>query len=173
MAELHKTGMNRIAYKTRLFATGKTVTAYLWSPTLEKSALQTFTEIELGLYYLDYDFSRVGPWIVSFYEDGVAVTFGVYRVIEIGVIKNVALSNFSFLMVLSSDHITPAAGKTITAEISKDGEAFSACTNAVVELSNGFYKINLTQAEMNADLIALKFTEADCDQRSITMVTSS
>lgn len=89
-----------------------------------------------------------------------------------GIAKNVALSNFEFLMVLSSDHISPATGKTITAQISKDGGAFANCTNAVSEVSNGVYKINLTQTEMNADIIVLKFTEASCDQRTITIVTS-
>ena len=87
--------------------------------------------------------------------------------------KNVALSNFTFLMVLASDHVTPATGKTIVEEISKDGGAFAACTNAAAEIGNGFYKIDLTQAEMNANVIALKFTETDCDQRSIVIVTST
>lgn len=173
MAELYKTGINRLVYKAEGFASGKTVKVYLWNPDLEKSALQTFTEIELGLYYLDYNFVSPGTWIGLFYENDVAKTTGIFRVTELGITKNVALSNFGFLMVLSSDHITPAAGKTITAEISKDGEAFAACTNPVAEVSNGFYKIDLTQEEMNADLIALKFTEANCDQRSITIVTSS
>ncbi len=89
-----------------------------------------------------------------------------------GVPKNVALSNFTFLMTLSSNHVTPATGKTITAEISQGGGAFAACTNAVTEIGSGFYKINLTQTEMNATIIGLKFTETDCDQRSITIVTS-
>ncbi|GAJ14592.1 unnamed protein product [marine sediment metagenome] len=111
--------------------------------------------------------------LLTFLNVLVIASTSLYRVIEIGVIKNVALSNFGFLMVLSSDHITPAAGKTITAQISKDGGAFATCTNSVVELSNGFYKIDLTEAEMNADVIALKFTEATCDQRSLTIVTSS
>ena len=90
-----------------------------------------------------------------------------------GVKKNVALSNFQFLMVLSSDHITGATGKTITAQISQNGGAFANCANAVSELSNGVYNINLTQAEMNADIITLKFTNADCDQRTITIITSA
>ena len=90
-----------------------------------------------------------------------------------GVPKNVALSNFSFLMVLSSDHVTPATGKTLVEEISKDGGAFVACTNNFAEIGNGVYKIDLTQAEMNADIIVLKFTEASCDQRTITIKTSS
>jgi len=90
-----------------------------------------------------------------------------------GVPKNVALSNFCFLMVLSSDHVTPATGKTITEEISKDGGAFAACTNAASEIGNGLYKIDLTQTEMNADIIILKFTETDCDQRTVVLLTST
>lgn len=89
-----------------------------------------------------------------------------------GIPKGVELANFTFFMVLASDHITPATSKTIVEEISKDGGAFAACTNAFGEIGNGFYKITLTAAEMNAAVIALKFTETDCDQTSITLVTS-
>ena len=90
-----------------------------------------------------------------------------------GLPKNVALNNFEFLMVLSSDHVTPATGKTLTETISKDGEAFIACTNNSAEVGSGVYKISLTQAEMNADVIVLKFTETNCDQRTVTLLTSS
>lgn len=89
-----------------------------------------------------------------------------------GISKNVALSNFQLFMVLSSDHVTAATGKTITGTISKDGSSFSALTNAVSEIGNGMYKVNLTQAEMNADVITLKFTETDSDQRIITVYTT-
>ena len=173
MAELYTTGVNRIVYRSVGFATGLTVTAYIWSPTLVKSALQTFTEVELGLYYLDYNFASLGTYMGTFYEGGTAKASGVFRVTELarGIAKNVALSNFEFLMVLSADHITPATGKTVTAQISKDGGAFANCTNSVVEVSSGVYKINLTQTEMNASVILLKFTETDCDQRTITVVT--
>ncbi|GAH88382.1 unnamed protein product [marine sediment metagenome] len=75
-------------------------------------------------------------------------------------------------MVLSANHISPATGKTITAEISKDGEDFAACNQSVAEVSDGVYKIDLIQAEMNADIITLKFTETDCDQRTVTILTS-
>lgn len=89
-----------------------------------------------------------------------------------GVSKNVALSNFQFLMVLSSDRVTPATGKTVVSQISKDGGAFANTINSVVEISNGVYKIDLTQTEMNADMFTLKFTESTCDQRTITIKTS-
>jgi len=89
-----------------------------------------------------------------------------------GITKGDALSKFPFMMVLSSDHLTPATGKTITATISKDGGSFASCANAPVEISGGFYYIDLTATEMTAKTIALKFTETNCDQRSITLVTS-
>jgi len=90
-----------------------------------------------------------------------------------GPAKGVELANFEFLMVLSSDHITPATGKTLIEQISKDGGAFVACTNDAAEIGSGVYKITITSTEMNADVIVLKFTEANCDQRTITILTST
>ena len=85
--------------------------------------------------------------------------------------KNVALSAFPFFMVLTSDHITGATGKTVTATRSLDGAAFAACANAVSEIANGWYKIDLAAADLNANTVALKFTATDCDARNITIVT--
>lgn len=90
-----------------------------------------------------------------------------------GIKKNTSLNNFEFLMVLSSDHVTGAAGKTITATRSIDGGAFGACTNSASEVANGIYKINLAAADLNGDIITLKFTAADCDARIITIKTGA
>ena len=91
-----------------------------------------------------------------------------------GIAKNVALPKLDVFMVLSSDHVTSAIGKTITGEISKDGGAFTGIINAITEVGSGLYIIadGLTQIEMNADIVTLKFTETDCDQRTITIHTS-
>ena len=91
-----------------------------------------------------------------------------------GIAKNVALPKFDIFMVLSSDHVTSATGKTITGEISKDGGSFTGITNAITEVGSGVYVIadGLTQTEMNADIVTLKFTETDCDQRTITIHTT-
>lgn len=192
MAELYATGTNRVVYRSVGFAAGLTVTAYIWSPTLVRSALEAFTEVELGLYYLDYNFAVSGTYMGTFYEGGVAKASGVFRVTELapeaggniaairaktdnlpsGVAKNVAFPNLMFTMVLSSDGRSPAVGKTVTAEISKDGGAFAGCANAVAEVSNGWYKIDLEAAEMNADIIALKFTETDSLQRNMEIATT-
>jgi hypothetical protein len=85
--------------------------------------------------------------------------------------KNVALANIPFYLVLSSDHLTPATGKTPTMQISKDGGAFAACTNAAVEVGNGLYTINLTQAEMNCDVVVIKATSATTDQQVVSFFT--
>lgn len=92
---------------------------------------------------------------------------------QTGIMKNASLSNFEFVMILSSDHVTPAESKTITATISKDGGAFAACSNSASHVSGGIYKIDFTQAEMNADIITLKFAATSCDTRFITLKTSS
>jgi len=89
-----------------------------------------------------------------------------------GIQRNVALNNFEFLMVLNSDHVTPATGKTVVGEISQDGNAFSSLTNTITEVEYGIYKIDLTQIEMNAGIITLKFTANGCDQRIITIKTN-
>ena len=89
-----------------------------------------------------------------------------------GITKNVALPNFSVFMVLSSDHVTPAVGKAITGTVGNDGVAEVALTNVVVEMGLGKYKVDLTQAERNADVSTLTFSGLDCDQRVITIYSS-
>jgi len=90
-----------------------------------------------------------------------------------GIQKNTALSNFEFLMVDSSDHITPKTGLTVTAQRSIDGAAFAACANSVSEVSNGIYKINLAAADLNGDVITFKFTATGADATYITLKTEA
>lgn len=84
--------------------------------------------------------------------------------------KGVALANFKFLLVLSTDHITGATGKTPTCQIQKDDGVFAACTNAAVEIGNGAYRIDLTATEMNADNILLRFSATGCDDRFMEII---
>ena len=91
-----------------------------------------------------------------------------------GMAKNVAVPKFEVFMVLDSDHITAATGKTVTGVISKDGGAFAALTNSITEVSNGTYIIasGLTQDERNADVSTLIFSADDCDDLVITIISS-
>lgn len=90
-----------------------------------------------------------------------------------GVPKNVALSKFPFLMIDSTDHLSPKTGLTVTAQTNKDGAGFTGSTNSPVEVASGWYEIDWTQAEMNFGIAAWKFTATGADQRDITIKTST
>lgn len=83
--------------------------------------------------------------------------------------KNAALAAFPFVMVDSNGD--PATGLTVTAERSIDGAALAGCANAVTEVANGIYKINLAAGDLNGDTIILRFTATGAKARLITLIT--
>ena len=89
--------------------------------------------------------------------------------------KGVAYSNFSTFIVLSSDSKTPGTGlsSSITGQIQKDGGSFAALTNSITEIALGFYRVDLTAAEMTADTINLVFSATGADDRSMTISTNA
>lgn len=96
---------------------------------------------------------------------------GVTLATPVGLKKNIAVTAFTFSMVDSTDHITPTAGLTVTAQRSIDGGALASCANSVSEIGNGIYKINLATTDMNGDVITLRFTATGADPRIITIFT--
>jgi hypothetical protein len=93
-----------------------------------------------------------------------------------GIAKNTALSAFSFLMVDSSDHVTPKTGLTVTGQRSIDGGAFANCTNnaSIAEIgTSGVYKVDLSAADLNGDVITLKFTATGADATVIVIKTEA
>ena len=85
--------------------------------------------------------------------------------------KNVALPNIMVLMVLTSDHVTPATGLTVTGERSIDGGAFGGVSGTIAEVSNGMYQFDATQADMNGDSITFRFSSATADDTFLTITT--
>lgn len=85
--------------------------------------------------------------------------------------KNVALSNFEFVMVDSTG--LPKTGLTITATRSIDGGGFGACTNAATEIGNGVYSINLSAADLNGNVISLRFTASGANDSLVTLTTNA
>lgn len=85
-------------------------------------------------------------------------------------IKNTALSGFMFPMF---DAVTksPKTGLTVTASRSIDGNAFGSCANAVVELGNGVYRINLDATDLNGDKIMLRFVATGADVQLVELFT--
>lgn len=104
---------------------------------------------------------------INFVGTGATARVQVYT----GIPKNTALNNFSFLMTDSTNH-NPATGLTVTATRSLDGAAFAGCANAVAEVANGWYKINLAATDLNANFVALKFTATGADACNIAIPTS-
>lgn len=91
---------------------------------------------------------------------------------EAGFKKNTAVAGFPIYMTDSTTHAAKT-GLTVTAERLLDGGAFAACANAVTETSDGGYKIDLAQADMNGDVIMLKFTASGADDLVMTIKTSA
>ncbi len=87
--------------------------------------------------------------------------------------KNTALNNFSFFMVSSSDNVSGVTGLTVTAQRSIDGAAFGSCSNSVVEIGNGVYRINLSAADLNGDTVMLRFTGSGALATLMEIITQS
>lgn len=64
----------------------------------------------------------------------------------------------TFFMKDSSNPLIGKTGLTVAVKVGKDGGALATATNAVTELSDGWYKVTLTAAEMNGDLIVFLAT---------------
>lgn len=84
--------------------------------------------------------------------------------------KNTALAKFMFTM---TDSTTGAekTGLVVTGTVSIDGAAFGALTNAVSEVANGWYKVDLAAADLNGNNIALRFTATGAVVRDIAFIT--
>ena len=85
--------------------------------------------------------------------------------------KNTAVTAFTFKMVDPAGN--PVTGATVTATRSLDGAAYAACANAASEIGGGSYKITLAAADMNGDIVALRFTATGCQQRDVTILTET
>ena len=104
-------GSHRLIYKSENFGTGKVVTAYIWNHSLVKSALQTFTEVSDGLYYLNYYFAATGTYFGKFYEDAAATVSGTFKV--------VAAIDTMIPRILSATEIKQAVVNDATASTTK------------------------------------------------------
>jgi hypothetical protein len=133
-----------------------------------------------GLYRLDLSDAICASGVerVYLYLRGAANMSPVVKEIELldptstalnTVRKNAALAGFPFKMVDATDLKTAETGATITATRSLDGAAFGACANSATEISNGWYKIDLAAADLNANTVVLRFTATGCHPTEITL----
>lgn len=85
--------------------------------------------------------------------------------------KNTALNGFTFPMTDATTH-APKTGLTVAAQRSLNGGAFGNCANAVAELSNGNYTINLAAGDLNGNVVLLRFSSAGADDLDILILTA-
>lgn len=86
---------------------------------------------------------------------------------------NTAFPDIEFLVVLTSDHVTPATGLTVTGERSIDGGAFAAVTGTIAEVSDGIYQFDASAADMNGSIITFRFSSATADDVFLTLKTTT
>ena len=82
-------------------------------------------------------------------------------------------ADITFVMRDSTNGRTPIDGETVAAQRSLDGAAFASCANSVTEIGNGAYIITLAAADLNADIIILRFTSSGSDDLLITIKTET
>jgi len=89
----------------------------------------------------------------------------------IGIRQNQAFSNIAFLMVLTSDHVTPATGLTVTGTMRIDNAAFVAVNGTITEVANGIYEFDALAADTNGILITYRFISGTADDTFVTIKT--
>lgn len=70
--------------------------------------------------------------------------------------KNTAYAKFALLMV--DNNGAPKTGLAITSQVAKDGGVFGSTSNSVSELAYGWYLIDLSASDLNADSVILRFS---------------
>jgi len=70
-------------------------------------------------------------------------TSAVHRAVQDGGLAPIDYSNFMFVLISSTDNVTPSTGKTATIAVSRDGGAFANSTTTISEVGNGWYKADL------------------------------
>jgi hypothetical protein len=96
--------------------------------------------------------------------------------LPIAVKRNQPLSAFTFVMLDSTDHVTPKAGLTVTARRKLDTGAWALCTNAVTFDATApvpTYMIDLAAADVNGAVVTLSFTASGADPLQITLLTQA
>lgn len=86
--------------------------------------------------------------------------------------KNTALNNFPFVMRDATTH-APKTGLTVSGTRKIDSGSFAATANAVSEIANGWYQINLAATDVNGTTIAFRFTASGADDLDFTVITQA
>ncbi len=92
---------------------------------------------------------------------------------QIFVKKNAVLNGLMFMMVRSSDHVTPITGATVNTSVSINGAAFAPTVNTASEIGQGVYTINLAAADTNGNTLMFLMSGTSCDNRYMEIITQT
>lgn len=89
--------------------------------------------------------------------------------------RNTAVSKFPFMLVSSSDDVSPftGGGTTVISERSIDGTAFVTMENSNIEVGSGMYAIDLEALDDDGIFITYKFSKTGARTRYISFKTAS
>lgn len=83
------------------------------------------------------------------------------KIRSIGLEKNKLTPDYQFYMELTAGG--PALGKTVAVAVNIDDAGYVAADNTpATEIAFGKYRVDLSAADKNGDLISFRFSEADC-----------
>tara|TARA_R110002012_G_scaffold122869_1_gene273071 strand:+ start:142 stop:558 length:417 start_codon:yes stop_codon:yes gene_type:complete len=85
--------------------------------------------------------------------------------------KGLALTGLTFVLVNKSTGAAITSG-SVTTKITKDGGTQGTTTNSAAHEGNGQWSINLTAAEMDADIVGLAMTHTNALTLYVTLKTS-
>ena len=85
--------------------------------------------------------------------------------------KGLALTGLTFVLVNKSTGAAITSG-SVTTKITKDGGTQGTTTNSAAHEGNGQWSINLTAAEMDADIVGLAMTHTSAVTLYVTLKTS-
>ncbi len=88
-------------------------------------------------------------------------------------VKNTGFNAFQFVLYSAANGTSPQAGLTVTAQRVIDAGALGSCTNSVVEIGSGIYRIDLSAADLNGNCITLLFSAPGALKRLFTIFTQS
>jgi len=67
----------------------------------------------------------------------------------------------------------PAVGLTVTGERAVDGAAYVAMSNSVSEISDGTYKVNISNNDVNGGFVMWKFEASGAKNRYVAFITEA
>ena len=85
--------------------------------------------------------------------------------------RNTAITNFGFLMTLTSG--AAGTGLTVTGQVSQNGSSFTTLTNSasIAEIGFGWYVINLAAADTNAADCLFRFSASGARDTDMSLLT--